>query len=102
MKLKKIIKKKLNHSISPDDLKTKLKFLKFSSNSFLSRDKTSSKKVILFIAVKIDSLKELFELGSIKLKFNISPEGARFIKTFAIKDSLKEFGLSKLKKFFLE
>ena len=52
----------------------------------------SSKKVILFIAVKIDSLKEVFELGSIKLKFNISPEGARLIKTFAIKDSLKEFG----------
>ena len=37
-------------------------------------------------------MKEVFELGSIKLKFNISPEGARLIKTFAIKDSLKEFG----------
>ena len=37
-------------------------------------------------------MKVVFELGSIKLKFNISPEGARFIKTFAIKDSLKEFG----------
>jgi len=37
-------------------------------------------------------LKEVFELGSIKLKFNISPDGARFIRTFAIKDSLKELG----------
>ena len=37
-------------------------------------------------------MKEVFELGSIKLKFNISPEGARLIKTFAINDSLKEFG----------
>jgi hypothetical protein len=36
----------------------------------------------LFIAVRIDSLKDLFELGSINSKFNISPEGAKVIKNF--------------------
>mgnify|MGYP007000075341 CR=1 len=45
------------------------------------------------IAVRIDSLKDLFELGSSNSKSNISPEGANLIRTFAERVSLKELGL---------